>query len=274
MLLAALDEVESSLSGIGPPPRIRRNFHWPINTPPRTPSITATLSAPPLPSPPASILLNAKISATIAAAPDLFPVSTPINVTRLELALRDHPNRLLVVSVLTGLREGFRPFHDGDLNKLNVLEHRRASDEHVVIIEREAEKEIGLARLSRPLQRPYPGMWIAPRFVVERDGSKPRVVCDQNASGLNEGITKADAHVRYDSTVELALSMLHQHHLARSSNLLPFLLSTIQVWKSDVKGAFRNIPLHPRFQILQVARIDHLDRPTTYHVDHRMTFGN
>jgi hypothetical protein len=42
-----------------------------------------------------------------------------------------------------------------------------------------------------------PGMKVSPMFVVWQHG-KPHVVMDHSASGLNDGIPKDEAHVKYD----------------------------------------------------------------------------
>ena len=46
----------------------------------------------------------------IASWPDLFKVSTPIDMDYFEVLLVDHPNPAFVQSVCMGLCEGFWPF--------------------------------------------------------------------------------------------------------------------------------------------------------------------
>ena len=63
--------------------------------------------AEPLPSPPASEFDNVEALDTIHSHPDLFAITTPINVDHFESLLSSHPNQPFVQSVCRGLREGF-----------------------------------------------------------------------------------------------------------------------------------------------------------------------
>ncbi|KAF8235287.1 hypothetical protein L208DRAFT_1105112, partial [Tricholoma matsutake] len=47
---------------------------------------------------------------TIHAYPDLFCITTPVNVECFHALLSSHPNWLLVVSICQGLQEGFWPW--------------------------------------------------------------------------------------------------------------------------------------------------------------------
>jgi hypothetical protein len=114
-------------------------------------------------------------------------------------------------------------------------------------------------------------MRLSPQFVIERKQSK-RLVTDHTASGLNDGISREDAKVRYDTLLDLGRIMRFHH--ARYPK--PRLQGTL--WKSDVKGAFRNLPMHPAWQIVQVIRVERPESANAprvaYHVDHRAVFGN
>ena len=66
--------------------------------------------AEPLPSPPASKFDNVEALDTIHSHPDLFAITTPINIDRFESLLSSHPNQPFVHSVCRGLRKGFWPF--------------------------------------------------------------------------------------------------------------------------------------------------------------------
>lgn len=63
-----------SLAGIGAAPRLRRRFHWPKPhlDPPRTPLISSTLSALPLPLPPLRVLLHAPSTTILRSYPEEF----------------------------------------------------------------------------------------------------------------------------------------------------------------------------------------------------------
>ena len=63
--------------------------------------------AEPPPSSPVSKFDNVKALDTIHSHPDLFTITTPINVDHFESLLSSHPNQPFVQSVCRGLREGF-----------------------------------------------------------------------------------------------------------------------------------------------------------------------
>lgn len=69
-------------------------------------------TAEPLPRPPPSEFTNAAVNRTLSERPDLFHVSTPINVDWFEslLTLANHPNPSFVHSVCQGLWEGLWPW--------------------------------------------------------------------------------------------------------------------------------------------------------------------
>jgi hypothetical protein len=73
-----------------------------------------TETAEPLPRPPSAEFDNKAAMNTIKENPDLFQVSTPINIDHFEILLfiANHPNLSFVKSVCQGLREGFWPWAD------------------------------------------------------------------------------------------------------------------------------------------------------------------
>ncbi|KAJ7926570.1 hypothetical protein B0H13DRAFT_2313473 [Mycena leptocephala] len=86
-------------------------------------------TAPPLPSPPAHLVNDPIIQASLHAMKDHIKVDTSFNVDRFENLLADHPNQPFVKSLMTGLREGFWPFHDGEYKvELEVFGENFATD--------------------------------------------------------------------------------------------------------------------------------------------------
>ncbi|KAJ7208694.1 hypothetical protein C8J57DRAFT_1046424, partial [Mycena rebaudengoi] len=167
-----------------------------------SPSVLYTEHAPPLPSPPEHLLRDPVIRAALNAHRDSIKVECPYNVDRLESMLHDHPNQLFVQSVIKGLREGFWPFHDGEWkNELEEFDGNFSSEEpDLAAIRTYRDKEISGGRWSQPISSVMPGMKISPLFVVWQGDEvvKPRIITDQTASGLNAGIAREDAKVRYD----------------------------------------------------------------------------
>ncbi|KAJ3774313.1 hypothetical protein FB446DRAFT_625543, partial [Lentinula raphanica] len=72
-------------------------------------SITSTMTAPPLSSPPEHLLNNPQILATLHSMSSCIKVEILFNVDCLELLLSTHPNQPFVASVIRSLREGFGP---------------------------------------------------------------------------------------------------------------------------------------------------------------------
>ena len=95
---------------IGKGQRFRWKMVWDQGVSARSHTVQWTEFADPLPRPPSDEFSNQEALNTVASRPDLFKVSTPINVDPFEALLADHPNPAFVRSVCTGLREGFWPF--------------------------------------------------------------------------------------------------------------------------------------------------------------------
>lgn len=161
----------------------------------------STETADPLPSPPAHLAQNTNIQATLQAIRGFVKVSTPFNVDRFEALLSSHPNQPFVGSVIRGLREGFWPFEEGEWSDdMNELVNNFASEnEDLVAIRAFRDKELAHDRWSLPLPSNtlLPGMKMSPMFVVWQK-EKARVITDHSASGLNNGIPRSEARVKYD----------------------------------------------------------------------------
>lgn len=259
-----------SLSGIGSSTRLRRNLHFPHNSFPNSLALDSTLTTPPFSRPPLSVTQDPILNQTLSSHPHLFTVSTPLATDLLSDYLSIHPNQPLVESVIIGLREGFWPGHDGDFSKLTPERPTFQSDEDLDFITKEKLEDWELGRLSDPFDTLLPGMHISPTFVVRSDVRKSRTVCDQSVSGLNDGILREDATTTYDTIPQLGGLLRLYHHLELDKN-------HHTLWKSDVSGAFRNIPVSPFWMIKQVHRV-RLVRPGrkptwSYYVDQRLILG-
>jgi len=260
------------LAGTGPTPRLLRTLSYPIVTTPRTPAIDSTLTNPPLLRPPLSALQNPVLLATLTSRPDLFRVSTPLHISHLATFLEPHPNRPLVESVLLGLREGFWPGHDGNFDSIAHLADppTRLEENDLVFLADSALKDFEKGYLSPAFDTLLPGMHISPSFVVRPEHSRARQVCDQTISGLNDGISRAQARTQYDALAELGALMRYRRRRGEDKHFH-------MLWKSDVAGGFRNLPVHPLWQLKQIHRIRLLDskkRSTVvYFVDQRLILG-
>lgn len=236
-----------ALPGLGSAPRLRRGLHYPTDYLPTSPSVTSSLSAPPFGPPPSSVLSDPVLLSTLDSHPHLFDVSSPFDLDKLTVFLRVHPNRPLVDSILLGLRDGFWPGHDGDFSATRDRSPHHSDEDHSFLADTAfAEYEKGW--LSEPFDSLLPGMHAPPTFVVRLPGRKPRQVVDQSSSGLNDGIDSSLTSVVYDTARDLG-AVLRYHRLRGSDS------QHHVIFKSDVKSAFRNIPVSPFWQLKQIHRI-------------------
>ena len=246
-------------------PRFRRHYVWSNSTNKHlSPAALYTEVAPPLPSPPTHLLHDPKIQATLLAMRNHIKVETPFNVDKLESMLADHPNQPFVQSVMTGLREGFWPLDDGDwkIELEEVIDNYSTDEGDLDAIRAFRDKERSAGCWSDDLSRSelLPGMKISPMFVVWQNG-KARVVTDHSGSGINDGIPKSEAKVRYDDMHPFGQALRDAQKDNPGRRIVTF--------KSDVASAFLNLPAHPLWQLRQVVVVE----GKLYIVRH-LVFGN
>ena len=269
----SLGKRKASDSGGDPGPRFKRGY---VFTPrvslsaqsTEPPSISSTYTAAPLPSPPDRILNDPQIQASLAALSAYIKVSTPFDVDRLERILSTHPNQPFVASVIRSLRVGFWPFHDGEWEQHLKERYENYSDDPVDLAEirKYRDQEVTAGRWSPALPANFqllPGMRVSPMFVVwQRDGDKEkaRIVMDHSGNGLNDGISREDAKVRYDDMHSFAQVLDDVRRSHPHEDLVLF--------KSDVSKAFLNLPAHPIWQLHQVLTVD-----GRFHLVRRLILG-
>ncbi|GAA5930465.1 hypothetical protein JCM10213_001099 [Rhodosporidiobolus nylandii] len=267
---------ENPLPGIGPAPRLQRSYLWPLPAaaPPTTPSLDASLTAPPLPRPPQSVLNDPRLRDIIRRRPYLVSTFSPLDHRALERALRGHPNRRWVASLVESVRDGFWPAHDGseptvpDPAKGDHLFPRRREDQDVQV--KAAEKSRADGHFSIAFDELEDGMTVNAQFCVHKEGSEPRLVDDHSGSGLNDGIGSVGA--KYDRLDCLV------RYLRFAGLLTGELPENATLWKLDVSAAFKLLLMHPLWQLRQVVLVTYRDsrgrlRPR-FHVQHRAAFGS
>lgn len=100
--------------------------------------------------------------------------------------------------MIKGLHEGFWPLDEGDWKPENpVVENYATSKQDLEVIRNSRDKEVALGRWSEGFDTLEAGMVVSPLFVVWQQG-KGRLVIDQSASGLNDGIPQEEVKVSYD----------------------------------------------------------------------------
>ena len=260
----ATNSPEFLLRNVNDRPRRFRGFLWnQHDTSFLTPSATTSETLRPLPHPPQGSDLAWR---TIHENPDLFQITTPIDVNRLEFLLINHPNRPLVSSVLDGFRNGFWPFAEEDENFPDTWDagnpplDSRAKE----FVSQYALEEELLGRYSRPFGPDLlPGLYSMPIHAVPKANTdKLRLVNNHSASdfSLNNMIPKEDVGMRQDNVQDLCHNLL----LFRRTSLEP-----VWLYKSDVSNAYRLLPMHPLWQIKQIVTINGMRR-----VDRCCCFGS
>ncbi|KAF8989658.1 hypothetical protein BDZ89DRAFT_974667 [Hymenopellis radicata] len=254
-------------------PRYLRGFGWRDDAPRGSRTAWYTEVDNPLPRPPDKEY-QPHVLKTIHENPHLFHVSTPINIDRFANLLTIHPNQRFVASVVRSLRVGLWPWADtnptGDFPETwdNAWANIPSEKEHNFISD-QCNEEVQKGHHSPPFGPDLlPGMYSTPNIAVPKphtDGDL-RLVANQSAGQFCQNImvNKAETRgARLDSLLVFIPLLLFFAQMHPGKRLL--------LWKSDVTGAFRNIPIHPLWQIKQVVTAN--IRWLRY-VDWRACFGN
>ncbi|KAF7973479.1 hypothetical protein HWV62_15086 [Athelia sp. TMB] len=217
----------------------------------------------PLPPPPLPSDSNAAARDTIHRHPLLFSLISPIRVDVFESLLKAHPNQPFVHSVCDGFRQGFWPWAKEDPNRPSTWDNSNQppkNDAHTAFILTQRDEELRLGRFS-PAFGPglLPGMSSIPIWVVPKPRSdKLRMVVDPS-----DGIWAPNALIPRDR-VGVPLDNMHQLGAALIRARATYGLDArLVLFKSDVKGAYRLLPMAPLWQVNQVVTIEggrHVDR--------------
>jgi hypothetical protein len=238
---------------------------------PKDISAYSTVTAPPLPLPPRNELQNKVARKTIAQNPDLFKIVSPIKVDAFQKYLKDHPNQRFVKSMVDALKNGFWPWADTKNPTLPTTYdgsqlHRPITNKNKAnFIRQQRDEEKELKRWSKPFgNKLLPGMHSSPIGAIpKKNPGEYRLINDQSCGphSLNSTIRKSQVKVKLDNMHDLGNVLLAVRKKHPKQKLCLF--------KSDVRSAYRQLPMHPLWQIKQVVSID-----GQRHVDRCNTFGN
>ena len=267
--------VDLDLSGSEPGgPRFHRELLWTLEERGRSPTVDSTYRSAPLPRPPAREF-RPEIKKTLARHAHLFQIVTPINISTFESLLKSHPNQLFVKSVVTGLREGFWPFANTNpeggtrypLTHDASSPHPPRNKERRQFLIDQCNAEIALGRFSEPFGTDLlVGQYSMSSYAVpKKEPHKFRLVVNHSAGkyALNSMIPREDVSgTSLDMIKDLVDSVIQcRRELGPSVQLVLF--------KSDVSSAYRNLPMHPVWQMKQIVTIE-----GQQHVDRCCSFGN
>ena len=167
-------------------------------------------------------------------------VVTPLRWRAWEEELLEHPDREWVEFLLRGVRDGFRLGHD----QSDVRLERRSgtmyeATQHSTIIREYLEKEVREKRVWILGESPQvSGIQLSPFGVIPKKGKPGRWRLIVNLSApegcsVNDGIAKELSRVEYASLDDVVSRILE---LGKGAMMA----------KTDVKAAYRNVPVHPR----------------------------
>lgn len=164
------------------------------------------------------------------------PVSTPIDINVLERELSQHPNRNFVTNLVNSLRYGTPVGYTGP-EKSRVSRNLVSATQHPEVVSTNLAKEINLGRVAGPFEvPPLPNLQCHPVGVVPKKHSTEwRTIYHLSypeGDSLNDYIPKDPyslQYVRVDDAIRIIKSLGPGSFMA----------------KTDLKSAFRLIPVHP-----------------------------
>lgn len=250
-------------------PKYLRYNIWDPNSDSSSCTADWTLTADPLERPPQSALDDEAVTRTINENPHLFKIVTPVRVEVFETYLASHPNQPFVKSVCDGLREGFWPWAEvpkpgypitNDESKEAPTDVKKAE-----FLRAQRDVELAKGRFSPSFAHDLlPGMYCMPIYAVPKPHSTDlRLVTDQSY-----GKYSPNSMIMHEKVTGFPLdNMIHFGGMLMDLEKREPGVEKV-VWKSDVAEAYRILPMHPRWQIKQVTRVD-----DEYHIDRCNVFG-
>ena len=163
---------------------------------------------------------------------------TPVNVDRLETELFNYPFEPFVTHLLQGFRFGFRIGYDGP-RQFRFSKNLKSATSLPDVIERNLLKEVSVGRTAGPFcSPPFTNFQIYPIGVVPKKHSNEwRTIFHlshpkQSDNSVNANIPKEDYSLQY-VRIDDAINMLTK--LGKGAFMA----------KTDIRSAFRNVPVHP-----------------------------
>ena len=163
-------------------------------------------------------------------------VSTPLNVDKLAFELVNHPNSSFVSNLISALRYGTRIGYLGP-HKTRVSRNLISASQHPEVVSGNLQKEVQLGRIAGPFPSPpLPNLQCHPIGVVPKKHSVEwRTIYHLSypeGDSINDHIPKDPyslQYVRVDDAIAILRSLGPGSFMA----------------KTDLKSAFRLMPIHP-----------------------------
>ena len=136
---------------------------------------------------------------------------------------------------------------------VSEVQHPPRNDHERDFFLEQHEKEIKMRHFSEPFRELLPGMIVVPVHTIPKPGDKLCLIVDHSAGScsINSMIDRDSiSGVKLDGIKTLGDS-IRAFRASQPDGLAPLIL-----WKSDVAAAYRQIPMHPLWQIKQAVCID------------------
>ncbi|XP_068698004.1 uncharacterized protein [Montipora foliosa] len=204
--------------------------------PPTTPPQTAPSNSPTTPVGPLNPVNVARNKVEQQRCNQRPLVSSPIDIYRLELELTHHPDRNFVNNLLSTLKEGALIGYSGPRSS-RVSPNLISAAQHPDVVSFNLHKEIALGRVAGPYPSPP-----LPKFqchlvgvIPKKHSTEWRTIYHLSyplGASINDHIPKDPyslSYVRVDDAIHILQSLGREAFMA----------------KTDLKSAFRLIPIHP-----------------------------
>lgn len=123
-----------------------------------------------------AILQDPVLNHTIFSNPNLFCVSTPIDVDHLEFLASGHPNQPFVASVINSFRVSFWPlvlkFPDNYPTTFDASNDMPSNPSHAEFLRAQRDVELEKGRYSEGFPSLLDSMYAMPLHVVSKDGGE------------------------------------------------------------------------------------------------------
>lgn len=261
-VLEHIEELITTPQEVATRRRYKRGLEWDWSSPEGfSAAIESSILADPLPTPP-PMSTDPLAEYALNRCPDLFKVVCLIDSKFMNHLLSSHPNQDFVKSVIRGLDEGFWPMASLPDDTVSDIENHSICDENPELLEIARDEEVKEERYSPPFRTLLAGMKVSPLLIVSKAGSTKKRVCTDMSYGspsLNDLIDKEKIKVSFDSLISFAPYIVEKKKSA----------AKLVMWKSDVKNAYRLLPMAPQWQIRQIVKV-----AGWYHVDRCANFGS
>ena len=170
--------------------------------------------------------------------PSARVVHTPLRVDAWAMLLSDHPNQVLVQSLLDGLSLGVRIGFNPSASCRSAARNMPSALAHPDVVQTYLEAELVAGNVAGPFDPAILEGVVVNRFGVIPKANKPgkwRLIVDLSHppdSSVNDGISSADASMSYSRIDDAAHLIVNAGHGAF-------------VAKIDIANTFRIIPMHP-----------------------------